>query len=163
MWTHFHEFQLSHEGVSEVSERARERSERVKRSGALRSKWAVRANKRSERPSGPLKTRLSRLETGPYTTSTDFPSKKKSHFFFLMTSTALTLLGWFTEVLLNICYYLSEELMWLMTFDWLHLKVNERLNVYVSKWIKEWMNKRCHVAHFFVSSYSEWMKERMNG
>ena len=30
-WTQTHEFQLSHEGVSEVSERAHERSERAKR------------------------------------------------------------------------------------------------------------------------------------
>ena len=40
----------------------------AKRSGALRSEWAewaVRANERSERQSGPFKTRLSRVETGP--------------------------------------------------------------------------------------------------
>ena len=30
-WTHIHEFQLSHEGVSEVSEQAHERSKQAKR------------------------------------------------------------------------------------------------------------------------------------
>ena len=79
VWTHIQEFQLSHEVVSEVKEQARERSEqakqvqrsecseasaakRVQRSRALwskRAEWAVRANGRSERPSGLLNTRLS--------------------------------------------------------------------------------------------------------
>ena len=52
------EFQLSHEGMSKVSERAGERG--AYRSGALRSewvKWVVRVSECSKRPSGPFKTR----------------------------------------------------------------------------------------------------------
>ena len=64
-WRHIQEFQLSHEGMSEVSEQAREWSEQAKRvqqSRALwseRAEWAVQANECSERPSGSLKTWLS--------------------------------------------------------------------------------------------------------
>ena len=53
-------FQLSHKGVSKVSERARERSKRAKwakRCGASeRIERGERTNKRSERPSGLLET-----------------------------------------------------------------------------------------------------------
>ena len=48
-----------------MSERACEWSERASEANIAKWSAAVRANKRSERPSGPFKMRLSRVETGP--------------------------------------------------------------------------------------------------